>query len=63
MGVVEYSGKGSPDSTNGIRFKRCEKERKEGLSCSIKMNSEDEIGRIDDYSSIYGVYIVRINSP
>ena len=39
-----------------------EKERKDDLSCSIRMNSEDEIGRIDDYSSIQGVYIVRINS-
>ena len=40
-----------------------EEKRKDDLSCSIRMNDEDEIGRIDDYSSIHVVYIVRINSP
>ena len=39
-----------------------EEKRNDDLSCSIRMNSEDEIGRIYDYSSIHGVYIVRINS-
>ena len=31
-------------------------------SCRIRMNSEGMI-RIDDYLSIHGVYVVRINSP
>ena len=56
-GVVKYRGLGSLGSANGVRFERIVEEERtnegRGASCRIRMNSEDEVRRIDDYSSIH----------
>ena len=62
-----FTGLGSLGKANMFRFKRCPSWKKtmEGRrgSYRIRINSEDVIRRIDNYSGIHGVYIVQINSP